>query len=509
MHKKATTKNATMLVLTAVVVTLSIAVHILHRGFHFLSGYLTLQGVVAPTGTLNLILNLLLVLPIILLIASFYIYKKHKNQQVFEVLLTLTLTFASISLIAGGNGLVEYHFSIFMVLAIIGNFQSVQQVLLSTGIFAVHHFVGYFAFPELLCGTSNYSFSLLMIHAVFLVLTSAATIFIIHSTKIREASLANETKLAEDQLKEALREMAKEGEELKALAVSLTVDSTSAREASASMKQALKSFETNSAHEFAIMNEAVTQNKHNLTAFDEIFERTQSAVIQAKNSLTKAHSGKETIQDVTEQMDVITHTVSSISELVETLASQSSEISKLLDVIHTISEQTQLLALNASIEAACAGEHGKGFSVVASEIRKLATGTQNSAKEIDSVMENIQSQIVQVATKMEAGMKEIYKGNESISHTGTAFDSITKAIQEVESNIQSISSSSSYLMQHTKDSMNLFTNIIDMNDLSVKNISVIARASDDQFDTVEGINHAITALNNIATEMDILIKKLK
>lgn len=503
------TKNSMIFILTTFVVALSVIVHVLHRGFHFLRDYLTLQGIVAPTGSMNIILNILLLIPIILLAASYYVFKKDQHDGAYELLSTLTLTFASISLIAGGNGLVEYHFSIFMVIAIIGSFQSVKQVLISTVIFAVHHLVGYFAFPQLLCGTDDYSFSLLMIHAVFLIFTSGATIFIIQSTKIRESRLANEAFVAEQQLKEALKQIALEGEQLKELALNLTADSNTARDASSNMKQALTSLETNSAEELASMNEALEQNRNNLIAFDEIHERTQSVVQQAKNSFLKATTGKETIQHVTEQMHVITNTVSSISELVETLANQSTEISKLLNVIHSISEQTQLLALNASIEAARAGEHGKGFSVVASEIRKLATGTQNSAKEIDQVMETIQEQIGHVASKMNVGMEEIYKGNESINETGTVFDSIVKAIQEVETNIESISASSNYLMQHTKDSVDLFTNITKMNDLSVNNISVIAKASNDQFDTIESLNDTITALHNIATEMDILIKKLQ
>lgn len=495
MKSSTLSKNSIMFILTSFVVAIAAIVHLLHRGFHFLSDYLTLQGIVAPTATMNLALNILLVLPFLLLAISYYVSKKEGSNSLFELLTTLTLTFASISLIAGGNGLVEYHFSIFMVIAIIGSFQSVKQVLISTAIFAVHHFVGYFAFPELLCGTKDYSFSLLMIHAVFLILTSSATIFIIHSTKIREAQLANEALIAEQQLKEVLKQINREGEELKELAINLTEDSNIAHIASANLKEALKSLELNSAKEVATMNEAVEKNQSNLVAFDEIHKRTQSVVLQAKNSLGKASSGKETIQEVTAQMQTITNTVSSISLLVETLTNQSSEISKLLNVIHSISEQTQLLALNASIEAARAGEHGKGFSVVASEIRKLATGTQNSAKEIDQVMEMIQAQIDQVSLKMQEGMSEIHKGNESIHHTGRSFDSIVKAIQEVETNIESISASSHYVMQQSKDSMALFTNITNMNDLTVNNISVIAKASNDQFETIEGINNAITALN--------------
>lgn len=508
MNKKTISKTLMMMILTTFVVIISIIVHILHRGFHFLSDYLTLQGIVSPVGSLNVLLNVSLIVPILLLIIIFIYYKRYKEHPVLELLMTLTLTTASISLIAGGNGLVEYHFSIFMVIAIIGNFQSVKQVMISTSIFTVHHLTGFFYFPELLCGTSDYRFSLLMIHAVFLLLTSGATIFIINSTKMRENQLEKEMKTAENQLKEVLNQMAKEGDQLKTLALNLTDDSKSAHVSGSNMIQALKTLRDNTSEEAKSMNDAIMQNRKNLEEFSEIQQKTDMVVQQAQNSLLKANDGKGTMHEVTNQMQVITNTISSISTLIDTLANQSTEITKLLNDIHSISEQTQLLALNASIEAARAGEHGKEFSVVASEIRNLATGTQISAKEIDVVMETIQSQISNVANMMESGMLEIHKGNESIKHTDKTFDSIVQAIQEVETNIQSISTSTNYLIQHTQSSMDVFNNISDMNEMTVNNITVIANASDEQFETIEGINEAINALNKITEEIYALIKKL-
>ena len=509
MNKQNINKTSMMIILTTIVVVLAIFVHILHRGFNFLDDYLSLQGIVSPVGSLNILLNISLLVPIVLLIAIFIYYKKDKNHPVLELLMTLTLTTASITLIAGGNGLVEYHFSIFMVIAIIGNFQSIKQVIISTAVFTVHHLAGYFYFPELLCGTSDYSFSLLMIHAVFLLLTSGATIFIIFRTNIREEQLEKEMKIAENQLIEVLNQMAKEGDQLKTLSLNLSEDSKAAHSAGSNLMEALKTLKDNSTEEAKSMNNTIIQNRKNLEEFNEIQGKTETVVLQAQNSLSKASDGKATIYEVTNQMHVITNTISSINALISTLANQSSEITKLLDVIHSISEQTQLLALNASIEAARAGEHGKGFSVVASEIRNLATGTQNSAKEIDGVMETIQSQITNVAKMMESGMFELHKGNESIKHTGETFDSIVQAIQEVETNIQSIASSTNYLIGHTQSSMDLFNNISHMNELTVNNITVIAKASDEQFETIEGINQTINSLNRIADEIYTLIKKLQ
>lgn len=501
-------KNTLMIYLSTFVVCLSLFVHLLHRVFGFLDNYLALQSIGDITGEMQLLQNIFLAIPILLLIAGYILYKQDKDHQALPLLITYTLTFASISIIAGGDGLVEYHFSIFMVVALIATFQRISLIIYSTIIFAIHHFGGYFLFPQLLCGTEDYSFSLLMIHAGFLITTSAANIIIIYSTQVRERNLAKEMSEAEAQLKQALQAMAKEGDQLNNITNVLTDGSTKVADASLTTTEALKTLQETTTQEADVMEEAITQNKETLQQFNNIHGQTEQAAEKAKTSLQKAFSGKETINEVTNQMHVITNTVGSINELVEVLASHSTEITKLLNVIHSISEQTQLLALNASIEAARAGEHGKGFAVVASEIRKLATGTQNSAKEIDEVMETIQHQISNVAVKMQSGMNEIFKGNESIQTTGETFDAIVSTISDVEETIQSVTQSTNYLLKQTEESLILFNQIAASKQITVNNISIISNSSIEQHKTVESLNSVISSLNKVTSNMYTLIQRL-
>lgn len=498
-----------MFILTAVVVLLSVFVHILHRGFNFLESFSIMQGYVLPTGYLLILVYVALVVPIALLITAFVLYRKDKKHELIPLLLTLTLTAASISIIAGGNGLVEYHFSIFMVIAMIASFQNIRMVLYSTILFAFHHFAGYFFFPEILCGTSDYSFSLLMLHAIFLLLTSGATILIITNNNTLQAALAQENEEAEQQLQNILATMRLENDSLTKVAAEIQEESQLNAASSRNIAEAIQKLEVNAQEEAASMHQAIMQNKENLKEIEAMNVKTSSVVLQAKDSLQQANDGITTIQDVTNQMNTITSTISSIDLLIETLAQQSGEITKLLNVIHSISEQTQLLALNASIEAARAGEHGKGFSVVASEIRKLATGTQSSATEIDEVMEAIHQQIQQVATRMNIGVEEVRKGNASIEATESTFNAIVDTISQLEANIEGVAESTKYLTSHTQESMALFEQVAQTNEATVNTIAVISESAQDQKSTVDGINEAIRGLQNISNDMQQLMKQLQ
>lgn len=499
-------KSNIMLMNTGFVVLLSVFIHLLHRQFNFLDGYLLLQGITDLSGTLYIFLNILFTIPIVLLAITLWLAKI--NHPLQELLMTLTLTFGSISIIAGGDGLTEYHFSIFMVVAMISSFQKVQYIIVSTVIFAVHHLSGYFLFPQLLCGTEDYSFSLLMIHAIFLVMTAVSTSLVILSRRKVEARMAEDTLKAQQQLQLLLREINAESSNLKDLSNQIAVDSKSSAASSLNIKNALATFHQNAENEASSLKQSISKNEASIEELSVIYERTENVTHIAKQSLERASSGKQKVNAVTHQMSIITETVASIKELVEMLQLQSKEISSSLTVVHRISEQTKLLALNASIEAARAGEAGKGFSVVASEIRNLASGTQESVVNMDNVLEGIQQQIEHVADKMQSGMEEIYKGNTFIRESEHAFDSIYTTISTLEHDIHQISSSTKDMVSQTDETRALFSEIAQTNEHSLKTVSIITDSARQQHTATQSLGQVITELNNVTQHLNRLTDQI-
>lgn len=500
-------RTKVMLWLTTFVVILSVATHILHRATAFLEDYLILQGIMGISGNLTYLLNSLFIIPIVLLTVSLYYYKQQSKHV--GLWLTLTLTFASMSIIAGGDGLTEYHFSIFMVVAMIASFQNIFYILLSTILFAVHHLAGYFLFPQLICGTDNYSFSLLLIHAVYLIMTAVATIIVIRSTQKMEQALSQEAAEIERQLQEVSTEVRYEGQQLRVLSEQIADGSTVTSKASLHILEALQTLKDNANDEALAITNSIAQTETSLEQFSMIHERSANITEKAKQSMQEAAQGQKTIHEVSMQMTVITETITSIKNLIETLNSQSTEISNSLTVVHQISEQTKLLALNASIEAARAGEYGKGFSVVASEIRNLATGTQNSVAQMDNVLQGIQQQITEVATRMQHGMNEIYQGNETIHTSEQAFERIYETITELEQELEHITNSTTTLVTQTDDSMALFTTISSTNKNTVDNITVISDASKEQYHSAGELDKAIIQLNKLTDHMNALLVKIR
>ena len=127
-------KNKIMLWLSTLCILIMVFVHLLHRQFDFLSDYLLLNSIASYTNNQIVMLNSTLIAPIVLFAICLFLYKTKADIQVFQLVVTLTMTTSSIAIIAGGNGIVEYHFSIFMVLTIIAFFARIKLILISTAI---------------------------------------------------------------------------------------------------------------------------------------------------------------------------------------------------------------------------------------------------------------------------------------------------------------------------------------------------------------------------------------
>lgn len=151
-----------------------------------------------------------------------------------------------------------------------------------------------------------------------------------------------------------------------------------------------------------------------------------------------AEKGHKAIDGAVMQMNEISVAVKNSAEVIEKLAQRSSEIGKISDTISVIAEQTNLLALNAAIEAARAGDAGRGFSVVAEEVRKLAEESGQAASQIAALIASIQNDTEEAVLEMRQGTEKVESGSDVMSDAGEAFAKITTAVNGLTKHAENI-----------------------------------------------------------------------
>ncbi|MCL1044467.1 methyl-accepting chemotaxis protein [Shewanella electrodiphila] len=162
---------------------------------------------------------------------------------------------------------------------------------------------------------------------------------------------------------------------------------------------------------------------------DEIASNTEQAALKANETNDNAQQGLVSVEQTIEKIQSLASQLSDSSNVVADLERDSETIGSVLDVIRGIAEQTNLLALNAAIEAARAGEQGRGFAVVADEVRNLAMRTQESTEEISKIISTLQSRTHSIVQLMDASQQQ---GSESVEQAGGAGDLLNSITQDVQ-----------------------------------------------------------------------------
>ncbi len=167
----------------------------------------------------------------------------------------------------------------------------------------------------------------------------------------------------------------------------------------------------------------------------DVAENTTHTASAANNANDQANNGKTIVTTAMTSINTLADEVGQAVKMVRTVEADSERIGSVLDVIRGIADQTNLLALNAAIEAARAGEQGRGFAVVADEVRTLAQRTQDSTQEIQEMIESLQAGVTQTATAMEVGQQQ---ASDSVQHASAAHEALT-AITDAVNTITSMS----------------------------------------------------------------------
>lgn len=164
---------------------------------------------------------------------------------------------------------------------------------------------------------------------------------------------------------------------------------------------------------------------------DDVAHSAAQAANDANEATTVANDGRQIVQQTVVSIQQLSDNVSETAEVIGRLESDSNKVGSVLDVIKGIAEQTNLLALNAAIEAARAGEHGRGFAVVADEVRTLASRTQQSTEEIQSTIEHLQSAAHSAVEVMSRGTEQAGSSVETANKAGISLESITSTIGRI------------------------------------------------------------------------------
>ncbi|KZE68799.1 hypothetical protein AWM68_00520 [Fictibacillus phosphorivorans] len=229
----------------------------------------------------------------------------------------------------------------------------------------------------------------------------------------------------------------------------------------------------------------------------------------SSRSLQVAEGGNETIQQTIGQMDAIHTSMNSTSHVVRELGDQSQEITKIVDVITDIAGQTNLLALNAAIEAARAGEQGRGFAVVADEVRKLAEQSSESAKQIGQLISSIQELTEKAVDAMKSGTDEVTGGRELVYQSGEAFKSLYQTVAEVSNQVGEVSAATQQMTASTEHVVGSIDVISSMAEAAASSTQEVSASAEEQLASMEEISSSSNALSHLAEEMNEAINKFK
>lgn len=198
-------------------------------------------------------------------------------------------------------------------------------------------------------------------------------------------------------------------------------------------------------------------------SIQEVAQQSASATSSAQDAGIKASSGGKIVRNTINGMSAISEAVSASSTSVSELGRRGTQIGDIINVINDIAEQTNLLALNAAIEAARAGEAGRGFAVVADEVRTLADRTTTATQEIAKSIEAIQSETQMAVERMESGTGHVNEGMVLVTQAGESLDDIVAGTDLVSGMIDSIAAASE---EQSQASAEVSKNVISVSEVS-------------------------------------------
>ncbi len=306
-----------------------------------------------------------------------------------------------------------------------------------------------------------------------------------------------------------INQMANTAEQVAASSEELTASSQQAAEAATHVAQTVIEVAGGMDKQLASVDSA----KQNIdAAFIDINAMTEKAAVVTENTEQMAGAadhGAELMNNAMDKMNGIEQSVANSAEVVKKLGENSKQIGQIVESISAIADQTNLLALNAAIEAARAGEAGRGFSVVAEEVRKLAEQSQRSAEEIKNRIAIIQGDTEDAVVAMQAGTNEVALGTQAIREVGEQFRDITSRVASIKSEMVEINDEVQKVSKGMQGIVTAMDTIDEVSRSTSEETQSISAAAEEQSASSEEIASASHSLADLATDLQTATGKFK
>ena len=300
-----------------------------------------------------------------------------------------------------------------------------------------------------------------------------------------------------------------QAEQLAASSEELTASAEQSAQASNQVAASISQVASGAEEQVSAVNVASAAVERMSAGIQQAAANTNFVAEKSAQAAETANAGSNSVNKAISQMTQIEQTVNHSAQVVTKLGERSKEIGQIVDTISGIAGQTNLLALNAAIEAARAGEQGRGFAVVAEEVRKLAEQSQDAAKEIATLIGEIQGETNKAVVAMNEGTREVNVGTAVVTTAGHAFGEITILVTEVSNQVKEISAT---IQQMASGSQQIVASVQEIDMLS-KNVAgesqTVSAATEEQSASMEEIASSSQSLATLAQNLQEAVSKFR